>query len=252
MILGVHREYNQAGKPESDKVIADLVGNSLRTLGYEVRMVDGEALDLARIEKPELVFSMARSAGSLETLSSLESDGVPVVNSPGSIRLCYNRAEVYRLMESNGFPVPDTSLKSLSNIGTNYPFLLKKPDTHGKKGDTFLVKSREDARAAVQSLEASGAKMVLLQAFVPGESHKFYGVGNDVFLPDFQGNSQPVKEHAVKLAQIIGMDVYGGDFIHGNDGKYYLIDFNDWPSFSPIRDLAAERITKLLTERLGR
>ena len=45
-----------------------------------------------------------------------------------------------------------------------------------------------------------------------------------------------------RLAQLVGIEVYGGDAIIDRDGRFYIIDFNDWPSFSRCRDEAAEAI----------
>ena len=44
------------------------------------------------------------------------------------------------------------------------------------------------------------------------------------------------------IADIIGIDVYGGDGIVRDDGTFAIIDFNDWPSFSPCVEEAAEQI----------
>jgi len=40
--------------------------------------------------------------------------------------------------------------------------------------------------------------------------------------------------------------VYGGDAIVQADGSFYIIDFNDWPSFSPCVNAAAEAISQLI------
>ena len=45
-----------------------------------------------------------------------------------------------------------------------------------------------------------------------------------------------------RLAQLVGIEVYGGDAIIDSEGRFYIIDFNDWPSFSRCRDEAAEAI----------
>ena len=45
-----------------------------------------------------------------------------------------------------------------------------------------------------------------------------------------------------RLAQLVGIEVYGGDAIIDRKGRFYIIDFNDWPSFSRCRDEAAEAI----------
>ena len=39
--------------------------------------------------------------------------------------------------------------------------------------------------------------------------------------------------------------MYGGDAIVTSDGDFYIIDFNDWPSFASCREAAAEAIVVL-------
>jgi len=48
------------------------------------------------------------------------------------------------------------------------------------------------------------------------------------------------------LARAVGIKVYGGDCIVGEDGSFCIIDFNDWPSFSRCREDAATAIATLI------
>jgi glutathione synthase/RimK-type ligase-like ATP-grasp enzyme len=251
MIYGIYRENDEAGNPESDRAIADAVRESLEASGHSVFMLEGEEAEKIAGKKPDLVFSMARKGTALDILSRMESSGLPVINSPRAIRLCFNREQVYRMMESSGLPLPRTSLKPIDNVGEEIPFMLKKPGTHGKKGDTFAVTNPEEMKAALKSLKASGIKNILVQDFViGGKSYKFYGIGDEIFLPDFdKPGSENVIEFARRISHLIGMDVFGGDFIYKN-GNFYVVDFNDWPSFSSMRKEAGERIAQLIISRL--
>ena len=47
---------------------------------------------------------------------------------------------------------------------------------------------------------------------------------------------------SVALAEAVGLKVYGGDCIVDETGHFYMIDFNDWPSFSRCREEAATAI----------
>ena len=38
------------------------------------------------------------------------------------------------------------------------------------------------------------------------------------------------------------MPIYGGDAVIRPDGRFFLIDFNDWPSFGSCTQAAAEAI----------
>ena len=57
-----------------------------------------------------------------------------------------------------------------------------------------------------------------------------------------------MQTEAERLAEAVGIDVYGGDCIVGSDGTFCMIDFNDWPSFSRCREEAAEAIASLVEE----
>ena len=51
-------------------------------------------------------------------------------------------------------------------------------------------------------------------------------------------------------AAAAGLDVFGGDVIVGPSGELTLIDLNDWPSFAPCRDRAADAIAEYLMRRV--
>ena len=51
---------------------------------------------------------------------------------------------------------------------------------------------------------------------------------------------------ASSSADILGLDVYGGDAIISPDGSISMIDMNDWPSFAPVRDEAKKHIANLI------
>ena len=93
---------------------------------------------------------------------------------------------------------------------------------------------------------------------VAGDLIKCYAVqGTDFFRWYTVGESLqiPFDERALermmrKAADMIQLDVYGGDCIIRPDGQPVLIDLNDWPSFSPCRDEAAQAITKRIVQRI--
>jgi len=57
---------------------------------------------------------------------------------------------------------------------------------------------------------------------------------------------QSICHHA---AHALNLQVYGGDAIISPDGSIQIIDFNDWPSFSPCLSEASEAIAKLISEQ---
>ena len=51
-------------------------------------------------------------------------------------------------------------------------------------------------------------------------------------------------------AKTIGLEIYGGDCIVTADGEIFIIDLNDFPSFSAIRAEAAKEIATYITRTL--
>ena len=51
-----------------------------------------------------------------------------------------------------------------------------------------------------------------------------------------------LKTTADAAARHFGRLIYGGDAIVRPDGRFFLIDFNDWPSFGSCTQAAAEAI----------
>ncbi len=187
---------------------------------------------------------MARSPGTLDLLESAEREGMVVVNSSRAIRACFNRERVYNLMQENGIPVPRTEKMLLDRIPRRFPLMLKRADTHGKAGDTAEIKVEDDRARALQTFRERGAEEVLVQDYVKGRHVKFYGVGSEIYLPGYDGDGiEDMKRHARETARLIGLDVYGGDIMY--DGRTaYVVDINDWPSFSAIREQAARDIAE--------
>ena len=117
-----------------------------------------------------------------------------------------------------------------------------------------------------------GVTDFVVSAHVVGDLVKFYGVGQRRFFryyyPTDDGQSKfgdecrngvachyPFDEEALRyeaerLAEAVGVSIYGGDAIVRADGSFCLIDFNDWPSFSRCREEAAEEIVKLTVDNL--
>ena len=104
-----------------------------------------------------------------------------------------------------------------------------------------------------------------MSAHLEGDLVKFYGVeGMPFFSHTYptrengfskfgleQHNGAPaeysfsvsaLKTTADAAARHFGMPIYGGDAVIRPDGRFFLIDFNDWPSFGSCTQAAAEAI----------
>jgi len=257
-ILGIHREERLAGKPEADRKIALAVADVLRQrpLVEEVRLIKGEDVDSFLSGSRSAIFSMARGREALHTLSQFTLE-IPVVNKPLSVYFCHLRDSLYRNLAKAGIPVPETRKMGSSEVlGQSPPFVLKRMYTHGKADDTIVIRSAQELDAAAKIIEKRDDRFYLVLPFIEGEHFKFYGVGEDVFPLGFAGAAPRMKvdelvDYARAMAKINLLDVYGGDLICTPDHQIYFTDLNDWPSFSPIREEAAQKIADLLERRMA-
>lgn len=124
----------------------------------------------------------------------------------------------------------------------------------------------------IEAFAARGIKNVVVTAHVKGDLVKFYGVrGTEFFKTYYPGddgmskfgdelvNGKPahydfdtekLKADAEKTAELIDIDIYGGDCIIREDGSYAIIDFNDWPSFSRCREEAADAMADVICKKM--
>lgn len=229
-----------------------------------IAMVD-EADFACRPAEAEVYVSMARSTETLQVLDVLEQQGRMVVNSARAVRMC-RRSQLDALMRGHGIAMPP--------LHGDAGYWLKRGDEAAQhKADIIFCKDRTALEAAFRQFEARGITDCVVSAHVPGDLVKFYGVGTEMFryfypsddgISKFGDEKRNGKAHhyvfdasrlqaeAVRLSQLTGMAVYGGDAIIDEDGNFYIIDFNDWPSFSRCRDEAAVAIASLIANAIKR
>ena len=206
-----------------------------------------------------LVFSMARLPQTLQYLTTLEQGGAIVINSPRGVKNC-KRSCLCQMMEECNVPQPS------AEGGNGY--WLKRGDAAAQvRGDVCFCKDKAQLEQAKASFLARGVEDMVVQAHVKGDLVKFYGVEPEhyfaVFYPgddgqfkfgDEEKNGKPnhyffdkkkLKEYAEKLSSKVEVSIYGGDAIISPDGGLYIIDFNDWPSFSRCKESAAQAIQKM-------
>jgi hypothetical protein len=53
-----------------------------------------------------------------------------------------------------------------------------------------------------------------------------------------------LREVAFAVADAVGLSIFGGDVVVASPDDPVLIDLNDWPSFAPFRDAAADHIAE--------
>lgn len=203
-----------------------------------------------------LVLSMARSDKALRILEEAENKGVRVVNSPEGIRNC-ERRQLDCTLRENGFHVPP--------VDGNNGWWLKRGDASAQTKDDVVYCADADALAdAYDSFQRRGIDNIVRQAHVKGDVLKFYGVEPSRFfyayypgdggyskfgsekvngIPrHFNFDKDALQDEVEKISRFTHVPIFGGDAIIAPDGSYYIIDFNDWPSFSACRLEAARAI----------
>lgn len=236
-----------------DKAILETVGARLLAAGHKVDMVSEEQSFCS--DGYDCIYSMGRLP---ETLAELEETNA--INSSEGIANCA-RCRLEEIMRQTGTPMPPQE--------GAHGYWIKRGDAAAQsKGDVQFAASKTELEQKKLEFSQLGISKYTISAHVPGDLIKFYGVVGTGFFryyyPTDDGESKfgdeqrngvahhyPFEvaelQHSVNtLAKAVGVKVYGGDCIVDEDGHYYVIDFNDWPSFSRCREEAATAIASLI------
>lgn len=214
---------------EKDAAVLHAVGRCIESRGAQVEYLTEEQLsaaDGAIGSDVGAVFTMARSEAALNKLQRAEDDGVEVMNPTRGVRLCGSRRTIDELMRANDIPVA--------------------PAYHCGAGWVKSDSGHQVSFATDESAVASLCKTIahpVVTAHIAGTDLKFYGVADTFFYPS---GHPDLRQAAMRLARLVGVSVYGGDAVVRPDGSFVIVDFNDWPSFSPCRDEVAAAISQLV------
>ncbi len=271
--LGVYREPEfSPGKVEHDAAILDAVLAALRRNGFEVSAVDAARFAAEPPPSgPDLVLAMCQGERALARLVALERAGAVAVNSALAIRNCYRDLLCAGLSHA-GVPLPSGALvrtdsrppdlTPLSVLDLDAPMYVKRGDLHAlAPDDVQRVESRGALRAALAALAQRGVATAYVQQAVEGRVVKFYGVSGGEFFAtlDRDSEAEPLSDrlrlelarHAAAGASALGLEAWGGDAIVEGE-RFVMVDFNDWPSFSRVREAGARAIARrcmMLTRR---
>ena len=61
-------------------------------------------------------------------------------------------------------------------------------------------------------------------------------------------DADAMRKMVFEAAKAVGLSIYGGDCIVNDKGEISIIDLNDFPSFSSVREEAAKEIAKHIIE----
>ena len=237
------------------------------------------------VEQADRIFTMSRNNNTCYMLDVVERfDKTPCINSGRGVSACANRHQIYAALKEAGVAQPPTWFGSLYkerwpndpedayslSQRLPYPLWIKRGDGHSQvKEDVVLVTDVAQAHEALEDFIRRGCEEVALCQHLEGDLVKFYGVaGTNFFDWDYADpahskfgleihngpsnhyafDAQTLQERCQFVASKAGVPVYGGDAIVQADGLWYIVDFNDWPSFSRCRDKAADAIIEIIVK----
>lgn len=262
---GIHRKTEFSPNHEvNDLLIIERTAEELLKLGAEVKMYDESELSYNKITE-QLIFSMVQGPAGIKELLTIEASGSLIINSPTSVLSCY-RLNMSELLPSAGLPFPKSLMMSTSiqlngelNTITSSKLWVKRSDVHAvQKEDVIGLEAEpEELCRILNDFRLRNIPHVILQEHIEGDTIKFYAVRGTKFFHwyylenkyNYKFSSKNVVELATASAQVLGLDIYGGDAIISKNGIITIIDINDWPSFAPVRDEAAYYIAKLLYKK---
>ena len=222
------------------------------------QIIKEEDLTEDTLQGAALIYTMGRSETTLDLLQKKEEEGVRVLNPSEGLRQC-RRSLLEKTMREYHLPVPPPT--------GEHGWWLKRGDSSAtEKGDVVYCKDETELLRQRKSFAARGIKDIICQAHIPGDIIKFYCVRNRMFRYFYPGDSSyskfgdeningaphhyPFDEEGLRndifrLSEIVNVPICGGDAIVSPEGNYYIIDFNDWPSFARCREEAADAIVSL-------
>ena len=244
---------------ERDRAILTAVGENLQMSGHHLEMVAEDELPVTTTAS--VIFSMGRRPETLRWLAAQEGKGTRVINSGRSLSHI-NRKQLLQTACQLGIDVPPFAIGPCDTCPLPYPFWWKRDDrTSQEASDVVLVKNEEEWL----ELALKCIMDYVVEQHIEGDIVKFYSVEGTPFFhwnyPQFSkfGNETAngattgyafdadlLKKDADRLAHAVGLSIYGGDAIVTAQGQVYIIDFNDWPSFSSCRKEAAQAIVSLI------
>ena len=264
-IAGIPRNpKNSPNMSDKDMQLFHRIVEELKNHGHTVEILD-EQQEISN--EYDAIFHMTRTADTLEKLASCEAKGIYVTNSANGVRNC-SREKFVEIFTANKIKQPVYIHINIASKDYTPPFLpgwLKKSEGWScNVEDVQYVTSMEEYQNALSALEENGCNEALFCEHIAGDIIKFYGVQSEDFFrwyyPDptatkfgleringepqkHKFSSEELRETAFKAAKALNINIFGGDCIVTPDGKIYIIDLNDCPSFSAFRDEASKKIS---------
>lgn len=264
-IAGIKRKADYSpNHVENDTLLLMKIAGELEKSGAHVTIYDEKGIDKDTIQE-EIIFSMAQGIRAGKILEDLGRNGKYIINHPRSVLNCH-RTNFLTTLNKNNIPIPKSIIVDVKNpesisfneLGSK-KIWIKRGDVHAiHREDVTLCYSEEEKNFILKEFEHRKIKRAILQEHIKGDVIKFYAIKNSDFFywyylngeyhTDF--NKDELRFLADTSAGLLDIEVYGGDAVVREDGSIIFIDFNDWPSFAPVRDQASKYIARLIMQKI--
>lgn len=253
---------------DRDREILLSIAAKLQERGHDVHILEEE--DCYALECYDALYHMSRTPDILDKIREVDEKAT---NCVASVENC-SRKRFMQLLSQAGVRQPQYSVTATnaSIPKLEYPLWIKKADGWSlHPDDVQFVCNESEAAKALDWHRSRGNKEVICCKHIAGDIVKFYGVKKNFFhwqypnpekskfgLEKINGATSniPFKEetlriNAQKAAYAIGVEIFGGDAIIAPDGEIYIIDINDFPSFSCCKESASEAISNHIISKFN-
>jgi glutathione synthase/RimK-type ligase-like ATP-grasp enzyme len=251
LLLGREPSFSP-GRVRDDHAILATVADALRGEQHEVTLVANEEQPgVALLDQVEVVLTMQRDLETLRWLEARQNSSVRLINRPKAVRRC-RRLKMLNRLRKHGLPVAPFQLVGTagrSDLTFGWPtggVWIKRSDVHclHQGLDVVHIPTARSLPSALETFRSRNLDEAILQAHSPGLTVKCYAVDAQLVgcFPEVRSLQSVIADVIARISTAFGLDVFGVDLIVGADLDISIVDVNDWPSFAPCRDAAAEMI----------
>lgn len=256
----------------NDAAILHAVVTHLRRRGCSVNIYSESEFCEQTIDE-DIILAMCRAPKTLEKIQLLEDEGKIVVNSGYGIENC-TRMIMTRLLADAHLPIPESVVvdtdvnvrNKLEAAGFGACWVKKGDAPVHHLEDIARCRHPEEAQEILHEFFFRNIGKAVISKDIPGEKIRFYGVASSnwfyCFMPFRSDHNQiaeasstdelfiKAREICMKAAEVLRVDIFGGDMTVTPEGNCYIMNFDDWPSYAPIRKEAAKEIAKSVMVRV--
>lgn len=260
--------YSPQQHRRNDEAILDQTVEGLMNRGWSVSTATERDVEDGRLPAGDVYVNMCQGRRASDELAHSRLDGALIVNRPQSVLNCH-RYQMVSHMEDAKLAFPRTLIVPTSGEVARHPPMqqlngnarsvwVKRGDVHAESKDDVVMAEAKDVEHVIASFGERGVPLVAIQEHIPGPVVKFYAVAGRRFFHwyaaekadgEVRVDEEKLKHLAFAAADALGLEVFGGDAALPAPDKPVLIDINDWPSFAPVRDRAADAIATYIHEQ---